>query len=246
MGSAVSTLRLVHLAPGFLGQYGHQGNALILAQRSRWRGIGCEILEVAPGDSIPSQGDLYLLAGGDTGGVAALAAVLQQQKGLQQAVDRGAVVLAIGSGLQLLGHSLLLGSGERINGLGILDLESQPASKRHFGPVVGDPLLPIQGPVLGFEDHQMTLRLGDGLEALARLRCGEGNGARQRTEGAWRGHVYGTSLRGPVLALNPSLADWLLSRLFGPLQPLPMLAVDRLRERFLRGLPRRFGSIARR
>jgi CobQ-like glutamine amidotransferase family enzyme len=246
MGSAISALRLVHLYPGLMGRYGHQGNALILAQRSRWRGVECEIVPVAPGEPIPSQADLYLLAGGDTPGVCTLAALLLQQQGLRSAVQRGAVLLAIGSGFQVLGHSLRLRSGQSVAGLGLLDAHSEPARKRRYGPVVADPLLPIEAPLLGFEDHQRIIRLGAESHALARLRCGEGNGAGQGTEGAWQSSIVATSLRGPVLALNPGLADALLSRLLGPLSPLPMLAVDRLRERFLRGLPRRCASATRR
>lgn len=239
-------LHLVHLYPGFLGQYGHQGNVLILSQRCRWRGVDCHIEEVAPGDSIPSQADLYVLAGGETAAIATVAQLLRQQAGLKQALNRGAVLFGIGSGFPLLGQTLWLRSGERIDGLGVLDLHSEPAGKRRVGPLVGKPLLPLDGPILGFEDHQRLIRLGKGLAPLARVRCGEGNGALQRTEGAWSGHVCGTSLRGPVLALNPALADWLLALLLGPLPPLSLLAVDRLRERFLHGLPQRCASRLRR
>ena len=55
-----------------------------------------------------------------------------------------------------------------------------------------------------------------------------------------------TFLRGPVLALNPSLADLLLVELLGVLAPLPLLAVEHLRERFLRELPATGGAFARR
>ena len=241
-----TVLRIVYLYPGLLGRYGHQGDALVLAQRCRWRGVACELLPIAPGEPIPQQADLYLLAGGESPGLATMAQLLQQQRPWLQAVDRGAVLFASGSGLPLLGTGLITQIGETISGLGLLDLDSQWVCERRFGPVVGDPCLPLDGPLLGFEDHHLSIRLAADLSPLASLRCGVGQRGQPRREGVWHHHVVGTSLRGPVLALNPGLADWLLSRLLGPLPPLPMLAVDRLRERFLSGLPRPIGSTARR
>lgn len=247
MTLADSELRIVYLYPGFLGHYGHQGDALVLAQRCRWRGIGCDILPIAPGDVLPQQADLYLLAGGESTGLATMAKLLQQQRQqLVTAVDRGAVLFAVGSGLPLLGKGLISQTGESIAGLGLLDFDSHLVRERRYGPVVGDPWLPIDGPLLGFEDHHLRVRLAADLTPLASLRCGVGQGGDHRREGVWRHHIVGTTLRGPVLALNPALADWLLSRLLGPLPSIPMLAVDRLRERFLSGLPRPIGSTARR
>jgi len=237
-----TTLTLVHVYPQFLGSYGLGGNAQILAQRCRWRGMACDVQQVAIGEPIPTDGDIYYLAGGDTPGVKAVAEALQQQSGLKRAAARGAVVLGVGSGCQLLGEQLRLPTGETIAGIGLLDLICEPAVRRRFGPVIGDPLLPIEGSMLGFEDHQMTMRLGRTASAIATLRQGQGNGAEQGTEGSWRANVFGTSLRGPVLALNPALADLLLERVLGPLEPLPLIAVDRLRERFLSAMPGTAGA----
>jgi CobQ-like glutamine amidotransferase family enzyme len=246
MHQSDTVLRLVHLYPDFLGCYGHRGNAQVLSQRCRWRGVAVERLEIAIGEAIPSQADLYLLAGGDTAGVAAVAEALQHQRGLRQAAERGAVILAIGSGLQLLGESIELPTGERIRGLGLLPLKARPARRRRFGPVVGQPLIPMESPLLGFEDHQMILSLPLGMQPIATLQLGEGNGGGLRCEGLRHDGIWGTNLRGPVLALNPSLADQLLVQVLGSLAPLRMLAIERLRERFVRQLPAKGGAIARR
>ena len=246
MNASESALRIVYIYPGLLGGYGHQGDALVLSQRCRWRGVDVDLLPIAPGDVVPQQADLYLLAAGESAGLGILAVLLQQQRHWLRAVDCGAVLFAVGSGLPMLGTYLISHTGESIKGLGVLDLDSKVVRERRFGPVVGDPLLPIEGPLLGFENNYLSIRLEAGLSPLASLRCGDGQGEKQRREGVWRHHVVGTSLSGPVLALNPDLADWLLSRVLGPLTPLPMMAVDRLRERFLRGLPQRNGSNARR
>jgi CobQ-like glutamine amidotransferase family enzyme len=57
---------------------------------------------------------------------------------------------------------------------------------------------------------------------------GVGNGAGESVEGAVQGSIIGTYLHGPVLALNPALADYLLGQVVGP---LPMMD-DRLAEEF--------------
>ena len=46
-----------------------------------------------------------------------------------------------------------------------------------------------------------------------------------------QGAVTATYLHGPVLARNPELADAVLSRAVGELAPLPLPAVQALRER---------------
>ncbi len=246
MTAADSVLRFVYLYPGLLGRYGHQGDLSILAQRCRWRGVGCELLSISPGEPIPQQADLYVLAGGESPGLATMAQLLQRQRLWLKAVERGAVLFAVGSVLPLLGKRFITQTNESIPGLGLLDLDSQLVRQRRFGPVVGDAFLPLDTPLLGFEDHHLSIRLGADVSPLSSLRLGFGQGGKSRREGVWRGHIVGTSLRGPVLALNPALADWLLFELLGPLTSIPMLAVDRLRERFLSGMPQRIGSKARR
>ncbi|MGI9123856.1 MAG: glutamine amidotransferase, partial [Mycobacterium sp.] len=57
-------------------------------------------------------------------------------------------------------------------------------------------------------------------------------------DGAVQGSVVATYLPGPCLARNPELADLLLSRVVGPLAPLPMPEVDQLRRERL-AAPRR-------
>jgi CobQ-like glutamine amidotransferase family enzyme len=63
---------------------------------------------------------------------------------------------------------------------------------------------------------------------LGQVTHGRGNGDGS-TEGAVQGNVVATYLHGPVLVRNPALADHLLERVVGPLEPAPDEAVERLR-----------------
>jgi CobQ-like glutamine amidotransferase family enzyme len=50
--------------------------------------------------------------------------------------------------------------------------------------------------------------------------AGVGNALTPGTEGAYAGRVLGTYLHGPVLVLNPALADFLLEGVVASLSPI--------------------------
>ncbi|MEY2403770.1 MAG: hypothetical protein QOD38_1321, partial [Acidimicrobiaceae bacterium] len=92
-----SAVRVALVFPELLGTYGDGGNAVVLAQRLRWRGIPAEIVRVGMDDPLPDGSDIYVLGGGEdapqTFATARLAEV-----GLARAVDAGAVVFAVCAG----------------------------------------------------------------------------------------------------------------------------------------------------
>ena len=57
-------------------------------------------------------------------------------------------------------------------------------------------------------------------------------------DGAVQGSVVATYLHGPALARNPELADWLLTRIVGPLVPLDDDEEQELRRERLASLRR--------
>jgi CobQ-like glutamine amidotransferase family enzyme len=67
---------------------------------------------------------------------------------------------------------------------------------------------------------------------------GAGNRDGDGYDGAVQGSVVATYLHGPCLARNPELADLLLSKVAGPLQPLELVEVEQLRRERL-AAPRR-------
>ena len=97
--------------------------------------------------------------------------------------------------------------------------------------VLGVPGIPD---LVGFENHQGATDLGERARPLAEVLVGVGNGAGAPVEGVVDGAVIGTYLHGPVLALNPALADHLLAAVLGSLAPLPDTTVDDFRRDRLR------------
>jgi CobQ-like glutamine amidotransferase family enzyme len=223
-----SELRIVWIYPDLLSTYGDRGNLLILARRADLRGLPVECVEVRSDQTLPADGDIYLLGGGEDGPQALAAQRLIADGGLGRAVDRGAVVLAVCAGYQLVGASFYA-KGARCTGLELLDLHSDRGPSRAVGELAGeiDPRLGL--PTLtGFENHGGRTHLGPGVNPLAQVKVGVGNDG--HTEGAWHGKVLGTYSHGPALARNPDLADLLLRWATGAdLEPIDDTWPNRLR-----------------
>lgn len=217
-----SAVRIVVVHPDLLGTYGDGGNAVVLAQRLRWRGWDAEVIEAPSSEVVPRSADIYCIGGGEDGPQAASAALLVEQGTLRAAVDDGAAVLAVCAGFQVVGESFPSASGELRSGVGLLDVRTERGrGPRAVGEIVSEPSAPLSLPLLsGFENHAGATRLGSGVVALGTVRVGVGNGGGDRSEGAISGKVLGTYMHGPVLARNPRLADLLASWVVGPLGPL--------------------------
>jgi lipid II isoglutaminyl synthase (glutamine-hydrolysing) len=212
-------LRLVWVYPDLLSTYGDRGNLLVLTRRAQLRGVEVEATEVNSDQSVPSQGDIYLLGGGEDLPQILAANRLRADGGLARAADRGAVVFAVCAGYQVIGDSFGGVEGEPVGGLGILDISSGRGDRRGVGELVADVDPSLGVPRLtGFENHQGVTRIGSAARPLATVSLGVGNG--NGTEGAYGGKVLGTYLHGPALARNPGLADLLLSWAVGQLPPL--------------------------
>jgi hypothetical protein len=219
-----STVTVALLFPDLLGTYGDSGNAVILAQRLRWRGIASDVLTVRAGEPVPQSCELYVVGGGEDLPQALAARQLGSGPGapLRRAVDRGAAVLAVCAGLQIIGTRFTAPDGTDAEGLGLLDCVTRPGrGPRAVGEIVVEPAAGLRLPALtGYENHAGVTTVGPGAHATGTVRRGVGNGDGSGTDGAWAGQVVGTYLHGPVLARNPALADRLLGWVVGDLDPL--------------------------
>ena len=232
-------VRIGLVLPDVMGTYGDGGNAVVLRQRLLLRGIAAEIIEITLGDPVPESLDLYTLGGAEDYAQRLATAHLRRHRGLQRAADRGAPVLAICAAIQVLGHWYETAAGERVDGVGLLDLTTSPQSERTIGEVVSTPSVAgLTESLTGFENHRGGTVLGPDARPLATVIKGAGNRKGDGVDGAVQGSVLATYLHGPCLARNPELADLLLARITGPLPPLELPEVDQLRRERL-AAPRR-------
>lgn len=233
--SVKSTTRLsiCLLFPDLLGTYGDGGNAVVLAKRAEWRGINAEILPVNMGEKVPERCDMYLLGGGEDQPQSAVTEILEESRALHKAVDRGAVVLAVCAGMQILGESFAVAGDKKRAGLGLLDVTTvRGKGSRSVGEISVRPDADFgYQPLTGYENHGGATTVGKNARPLGKVISGRGNDDGSKTEGVIQGKIAGTYLHGPVLARNAGFADRLLEWATGDhLAPLDDSDVEALRD----------------
>ena len=163
--------------------------------------------------SIPDSADFFYMGGGQDRDQEAVAVDMAETKrdALHAAADRGAVVLGVCGGYQLLGHSYQLGD-EELPGVGLLDLKTvrEPGDRLIGNCAIEADLGDGKRVIAGFENHGGRTYLGDSAEPLGRVLSGHGNNGKDGVEGSRRGNVIGTYLHGPLLPKNIWLADKLI------------------------------------
>lgn len=219
-------LRVLSLYPELMNIYADRGNIAVLRARCEWRGIGFEHLGVTVGDALdPGAADLFYMGGGQDRDQVAVASDMAETKrdALHAAAERGAVVLGVCGGYQLLGESYEMGD-ETLPGVGLVDLKTvrEPGERLIGNCAIEADLGTGPRTIAGFENHGGRTYLGPSAEPLGRVLSGHGNNGKDGYEGVRKGNVIGTYLHGPLLPKNVWLADRLIEMALGTeLQPLP-------------------------
>lgn len=214
-----AVLKIATLYPELLGTYGDSGNAKVLRSRATSRGIQVEMFAVGLDDALP-QADIFLLGGGEDGPQRLATERLIADGSLARRVDDGAHLVAVCAGLQIIGSSFVVAGGDTCAGLGLVDMVTTRAATRAVGNLVtkvGSSLM------IGFENHGGCTT--GSFTALGEVLRGVGSDG--VSDGVLTTNITATYAHGPVLALNPWLADSVLSSALGTeLESLSTLADD--------------------
>jgi len=218
-------LRLCALYPDLMNIYADRGNIAVLRARCEWRGIGFELSASGLEETLdPGSADFFYMGGGQDRDQIAVAEdmVATKREALHAAQERGAVILAVCGGYQLLGSSYQLGD-RQLPGVGLVDLRTvREPGPRLIGNCAIESDLGGDGVIAGFENHGGRTYLGDGEKPLGKVINGFGNNGRDGYEGVQRGNTIGTYLHGPLLPKNIWLADRLIEQALAiKLEPLP-------------------------
>ena len=119
-------LRVSALYPDLMNIYADRGNLRLLEQRCQWRGIEFSLSTSGVGERwTPTSADLFYIGGGQDRDQKLCAEDLAHRKrdAVHAAAARGAVIVAVCGGYQLLGHSYQLGD-ELLPGVGLVDLRT--------------------------------------------------------------------------------------------------------------------------
>ncbi|MGA2470839.1 MAG: glutamine amidotransferase [Solirubrobacteraceae bacterium] len=207
-------LRVCALYPELMNIYADRGNLLMLERRCAWRGIEFRLASSTVDQPLHDEHDIYYIGGGQDSDQRLCAADLVSRKApaLRVAAERGAIVLGVCGGYQLLGHYYEIGA-EHVEGVGLLDVRTV----RDDGPrLIGNIVVELEGSeIVGFENHAGRTVLAAAQEPLGRVLRGCGNDGHSGFEGARAGNVIGTYVHGPLLPKNAWLCDWLIATALG-------------------------------
>lgn len=204
-------VHIVHLFPQTLGLFGDGGNVLALRKRLEWRGIDVTVTLVDGDDSIPNDGDLYVIGSGSSNSVRIVGERIDDLRtATERALAREAGVLAIGAGLHLLSDGVDWPDGSHTHGARIVSGLSRPRSSRLVGEFVG---VARGFGVAGFINSGHSLET-DATPHISGIEMGD-DVPNITGDGVEVGTLIGTSSHGPYLPMNPDIADVMLERVLG-------------------------------
>ncbi|PRR81281.1 type 1 glutamine amidotransferase [Clostridium vincentii] len=204
-------LNICHLYPDLLNVYGDVGNILILKARAEARGIKVNVIDVSLKNDFKSEDmDIIFFGGGQDYEQSIVSEDLKDNKKeeLTKYIEDGKVLLAICGGYQLLGKYYRAPSGERLEGLGLLNMYTEGGDNRFIGNTV------IYNEetdetYVGFENHSGRTYIND-LKPLGKCIYGYGNNGEDGYEGCIYKNTFCTYFHGSLLSKNPELADRML------------------------------------
>lgn len=179
------TLKLVHLFPRELGIFGDGGNLFAVQKRAEWSGIPTTTVSVNLDDVIPNDGDIYFVGSGSTSGLRAVShRVPDISTALASALAGGASIVAISGGMHLLCTSISFADGTTLAGAGLIDATVIPRDSRRVGE--------SSEKYAGFINTGHAMSIDDGNNTFE------------------RSGIVGSYLHGPLLPMNPDIADRLI------------------------------------
>lgn len=205
-------LTICHLYPDLLNVYGDVGNVLILKYRAALRGINVNIVNCSLNENIYKENtDIIFFGGGQDYEQSIVSNDLNTVKkdSLIDYIEEGKVFLAICGGYQLLGKYYTAPNGEKIDGLGILNIYTEGGDNRFIGntEIFNEQ---FNETYVGFENHSGRTYINDHMP-LGKCIHGYGNNGEDGSEGCIYKNTFGSYFHGSFLSKNPEFADRLIS-----------------------------------
>jgi CobQ-like glutamine amidotransferase family enzyme len=191
--------------------YGDDGNVLTVVRRLEQYGYEPVLHQYNPGDAFPDEVDIILGGGGQDSGQDKIQKDLHAlSPKLHTLADEDTPMLMICGLYQLFGHFFETIGGERIEGIGLLDITTYGKEERLIGNIhtSSDQF----GDLIGYENHSGQTYLGKRATPLATVILGAGNNTEDSHEGARYRNVIGSYMHGSMLPKNPAVADFLITQ----------------------------------
>jgi len=202
-------IHILQLYPQDMNIYGDHGNVLVLKRRLEWYGYDPIITEYNVGDPFPETVDIVVGGGGqDSGQEKIHKDLLKIAPKLRQLAENSTPMLLVCGLYQLFGNFFQTSKNTRLEGIGILDIETHGTNERLIGNIVT--ITESFGEIIGYENHSGQTTLGENAQPFATVIKGAGNNSQDGHEGARYKNVIGTYLHGSILPKNPRLADFFI------------------------------------
>jgi CobQ-like glutamine amidotransferase family enzyme len=222
-------LKVLYLYPELLNLYGDRGNVETLFFRTSKRGIGFEVKETSIGNVLSKEdfewaNFIFMGGGSDLNQKFLYQDLLLNKKGfLSDYIEASKVGLFICGAYQLLGNYYETESGEKIQGLGIVNFytKNEGSKNRSVGKIktilnkdLKDTVFKtkLDRYLVGFENHGGQTYFNESLKPLGKVVTGFGNNKKDKSEGLIYKNSFGTYLHGPILPNNPAFCDFLIKK----------------------------------
>ena len=209
----MTALRILHLYPNELGINGDAGNVLALRRRLEWRGVAVEVLHCGVTEPLPGDVDLVHIGSGPASARdVVLPDALRHRDALAAWADAGVPMIGIGAGFHLLSRSIETLAGSPRTALGLLPVVIRDRERRAVGEVLAKQRDGHR--MAGYLNHGAAVIRDDGAPLATldhRSRATAVRDDADREEGVRIGSRMGTHLHGPILPMNPFIADELLA-----------------------------------
>lgn len=203
----MASVSIVHLYPQVLKLNGERGNVDALSVRAAAFGTQLKVTSVEVGQALPKQRPALIFIGSGT--MASTLHVVEdlRQKDLQihRWIAQGTKVLAVGTGFDLVSQSLELLTGEIVLGLGLTNTNHRETGNHLVGEVV------LDNGIAGFVNSDREINRGDIKQVLGRVVASDSQALVGLQDGYRDGKVWCSNVQGPLLPMNPQLADEILN-----------------------------------
>ena len=206
----MAKFEILHLYPETLKLNGEAGNVLALSKRAETLGIVTTVFTSEIGSPLPSsRPDVVFLGSGTLSATLAAAAdLLTKREQIQIWVSEGSKVLAVGAGFDLISKQLVLADGTEVTGLSLTNTSHRVAGQHLVGEVVLDTNF------AGFiNSNREVIRDEKGFE-LGIVQSSDEPKLVGYVDGYSDGKVWASNVQGPLLPMNPHLADEIILAVF--------------------------------
>lgn len=221
----MAELTILHLYPNTLKLNGEVGNLTALKVRAANFGLKVRILNVELSEQLPTKRPHIVFLGSGTLGATKVAAEDLASKGdlLHRWVTDGTKVLAVGSGFDLISQGLQLTDGDFIQGLGLTNTTHSITPNYLVGEVE------LTRGIAGFINSNRAISRGHAGFEIATVQASDEKALIGYLDGYSDGKVIASNVQGPLLPMNPQLADLLISWVYPKLaKPSSLRTLDSL------------------